>query len=145
MNPALYTAGTTFDATSKNIFNKLVEFERGTTKIVPGLAESWELSPDGLTYTFHLRKGVKFHTLKDFKPTRDFNADDVVHTVEMVLGNENLSAREAASIRGQVSGEQDGVGVEGGGGHDDVCHGVWGGVVVLGVEHRVVLARAVNR
>ncbi len=77
-NPAFYTSGTTFDASSRAIFNKLVEFERGTTKIIPGLAESWDISEDGLLYTFHLRKGVKFHTLKDFKPTRDFNADDVI-------------------------------------------------------------------
>jgi len=79
-NPSLYTAGTTFDATSRNILNRLVEFERGTTKIGPGLAESWEISDDGLTYTFKLRKGVKFHTTKDFTPTRDFNADDVLYS-----------------------------------------------------------------
>ena len=47
-NPSLYTAGTTFDASSHAIFNKLVEFDRGTTNIVPGLAESWEVSADGL-------------------------------------------------------------------------------------------------
>ena len=77
-NPAFYTAGTTFDASSRPIYNRLVEFERGTTKIIPGLAESWDVSADGLEYTFHLRKGVKFHSTKDFTPTRDFNADDVV-------------------------------------------------------------------
>ncbi len=76
--PALYTAGTTFDASSKNVFNKLVEFERGTTKIVPALAETWTVSADGLVYTFKLRKGVKFHTTKNFTPSREFNADDVV-------------------------------------------------------------------
>jgi len=79
-NPSLYTAGTTFDASSRQIFNRLVEFERGTTKIVPALAESWSVSDDGLEYTFHLRKGVKFQSSKDFTPTREFNADDVLYS-----------------------------------------------------------------
>ncbi|WP_425642683.1 ABC transporter substrate-binding protein [Marinomonas gallaica] len=79
-NPAFYTTGTTFDASSKNMFNRLVEFKLGTTETEPGLAESYEVSEDGLEYTFHLRKGVKFHSAKDFKPTRDFNADDVIFT-----------------------------------------------------------------
>ncbi len=77
-SPALYTAGTTFDASSRQIFNRLVEFERGSTKIVPALATSWDVSDDGLTYTFKLRKNVKFHTTKNFTPSRDFNADDVL-------------------------------------------------------------------
>ena len=77
-NPAFYTAGTTFDASSQAIYNRLVEFERGTTNIVPALAEDWKISGDGLEYTFTLRKGVKFQTTKNFTPTRDFNADDVV-------------------------------------------------------------------
>ena len=76
--PALYTAGTTFDASSHTVFNKLVEFERGSTNVIPGLAESWDVSEDGLEYTFHLRKGVKFHTTADFTPSRDFDADDVI-------------------------------------------------------------------
>ncbi|MHA1599374.1 MAG: ABC transporter substrate-binding protein, partial [Alphaproteobacteria bacterium] len=81
-NPSLYTSGTTFDASSRQLFNRLVEFERGTTKIVPALAESWDVSSDGLEYTFKLRKGVKFHTTKGFTPTRDFNADDVVYSFD---------------------------------------------------------------
>ncbi len=81
-NPSLYTAGTTFDASSRQIYNRLVEFERGTTKIIPALAESWDVSDDGTTYTFHLRKGVKFQTTAAFTPTRDFNADDVVFSFE---------------------------------------------------------------
>ena len=79
-NPSLYTAGTTFDASSRAIYNRLVEFERGTTKIGPALATSWTISKDGLTYTFKLRKGVKFHTNKSFKPSRNFNADDVLYS-----------------------------------------------------------------
>lgn len=79
-NPSFYTSGTTFDASSKNMFNRLLEFKLGTTETEPGLAESYDVSADGLEYTFHLRKGVKFHSTKDFKPTRDFNADDVIFT-----------------------------------------------------------------
>ena len=77
-DPALYTTSTTFDVTSRAVYDQLVEFDRGTTNIIPGLAESWDISSDGLTYTFKLRKGVKFHSIEGFTPTRDFNADDVV-------------------------------------------------------------------
>ncbi|MCP6330365.1 ABC transporter substrate-binding protein, partial [Klebsiella pneumoniae] len=45
----------------------------------------WDISEDGLTYTFHLREGVKFHSNKEFKPTRDFNADDVLFTFNRML------------------------------------------------------------
>jgi dipeptide transport system substrate-binding protein len=76
--PQFFSTGTTFDAVSVPMFNRLVEFEIGTTNIVPALAESWTISPDGKVYTFKLRKGVKFHSNANFKPTRDFNADDVV-------------------------------------------------------------------
>lgn len=77
---AQYTGGTTFDASGHALFNRLVEFKKGTTDIAPSLAESWTISPDGLTYTFKLRKGVKFHTTDHFTPTRDFNADDIAFT-----------------------------------------------------------------
>jgi dipeptide transport system substrate-binding protein len=76
--PQFFTTGTTFDASSVPMFNRLVQFEIGTTNIIPGLAQSWDISPDAMTYTFKLRKGVKFHSNASFKPSRDFNADDVV-------------------------------------------------------------------
>jgi dipeptide transport system substrate-binding protein len=77
-NPQYYTTGTTADASSVPMYNRLVEFDTGTTNIIPGLAESWVASPDGLAYTFKLRKGVKFHSSAKFTPTRDFDADDVL-------------------------------------------------------------------
>jgi len=88
-NPAFMTAGTSFDASSRPVYNRLVEFERGTTKIGPALAEKWDVSADGMEYTFHLRKGVKFQTTKEFTPTRDFNADDVVFSFKRQLDKEH--------------------------------------------------------
>lgn len=79
--PALNTTGTSFDA-ARPVYNQLVEFERGTTDVVPALAESWTVSPDGLEIIFKLRKGVKLHATKDFKPSRDFTADDVLFSFD---------------------------------------------------------------
>ena len=84
-DPALYTAGTTFDASSRPVYNRLLEFEPGTTNPVPALAESYEVSDDGLQYTFKLRPGVKFQTTEFFTPTRDLNADDVLFSFERQL------------------------------------------------------------
>ncbi|QXI37634.1 ABC transporter substrate-binding protein [Pseudomonas xantholysinigenes] len=84
-DPGQYTTGTDFDASAETMFNRLTQFERGGTKVIPGLATSWEVSDDGKTYTFHLREGVKFHTTEYFKPTRAFNADDVLFTFNRML------------------------------------------------------------
>ena len=79
--PALNTTGTSFDA-ARPVYDRLLHFVRGSTQTEPGLAESWTISEDGKTYTFKLRKGVKFHSVPGFTPTRDFNADDVIWSFE---------------------------------------------------------------
>jgi dipeptide transport system substrate-binding protein len=79
--PGVNTTGTSFDV-SEQIYDNVVGFEHGGTAIRPSLAERWTVSKDGLEYTFYLRKGVKWQSNKNFKPTRDFNADDVMFMVE---------------------------------------------------------------
>ncbi|MHA4965779.1 ABC transporter substrate-binding protein [Pseudomonas extremorientalis] len=88
-DPGQYTTGTDFDASAETMFNRLTQFERGGTAVIPGLATSWDVSPDGLTYTFHLRDGVKFHTTPYFKPTRTFNADDVLFTFNRMINKDD--------------------------------------------------------
>ena len=88
-DPGLYTAGTTFDAASRTVYNRLVEFKHGSTEVEPGLAESWDVSDDGTVYTFKLRPGVKFQTTEFFTPSRDFNADDVVFSFDRQLKADN--------------------------------------------------------
>jgi len=81
-NPQLDTSSTTADASSHQIYDRLLEFNTENGEIEPGLASSWLVSNDGLTYTFQLRKGVKFHDTAYFTPTRSFNADDVVFSMD---------------------------------------------------------------
>jgi dipeptide transport system substrate-binding protein len=80
-NPMLNTTGTSLQA-SAPIYNGLTAFKNGTTEVGGALADKWEVSPDGLVYTFHLRRDVKWHSNKNFKPTRNFNADDVLFSFD---------------------------------------------------------------
>ncbi len=81
-DPGTTTGGNDFDASSRTVMSRLVEFKHGSTEVEPGLAESWTISDDGLVYTFKLRAGVKFQTTEFFTPTRDLNADDVIFSFE---------------------------------------------------------------
>src|ERR1700722_13598480 len=78
LSPATSTTGTSFDA-ARPVYSQLTRFVRGTTEVTSDLAEKWEVSEDGKQITFHLRKGVKWHSgVNGFTPSRDFNADDVL-------------------------------------------------------------------
>lgn len=84
-NPQLGTDGATFNASAQMVYNRLTDFKLGTTEVIPSLAEKWTASKDGMTYTFHLRRGVKFHSRAEFKPTREFTSEDVVFTFQRML------------------------------------------------------------
>ncbi|NTU89015.1 MAG: hypothetical protein HGA54_03780 [Actinobacteria bacterium] len=62
-----------------NIFEGLLQYADDSTAVEPCLAESWEMSPDSLAYTFKLREGVKFHD------DTDFNADAVKFNIDRQL------------------------------------------------------------
>ncbi|MCX9155451.1 ABC transporter substrate-binding protein [Niveibacterium sp. 24ML] len=76
----LFANGQNTSDAGSQIADTLLDFKSGTAELQPALAESWEISPDGRTYSFKLRRGVKFHTSSSFQPSRDFNADDVLFT-----------------------------------------------------------------
>ena len=83
LDPAYETDGNSF-MICDNIYEALVFYMDESTALEPGLAESWEISPDGKTYTFNLRKGVTFH---DGTP---FNADAVVFSIGRMMKDRNV-------------------------------------------------------
>jgi len=80
---AQYADGHTIE-TAAPIYDQLLAFKPDSSEIKESLATSWAISHDQLIYTLSLRKGVKFQTTDYFKPTRNFNADDVYFTFERI-------------------------------------------------------------
>ena len=98
-NPQTADAGTSMNVVTEQIYNKLFEISNTAAEPIPVLAQSYSLSPDGKVITIHLRRGIKFHQTDWFKPTRDFNADDVVFSLNRVLGYETyLPTLEQTSV-----------------------------------------------
>ncbi|MGC7871884.1 ABC transporter substrate-binding protein [Desulfosporosinus sp. SYSU MS00001] len=78
LDPALVDDGESAKVMS-NIYEGLLKYDKDSTKVEPSLATSWDVSSDGLSYTFHLRKGVKF------QDGTDFNADAVKVNIDRQL------------------------------------------------------------
>lgn len=95
-NPQTADAGTSMNVVTEQIYNKLFELKTNSSQVEPSLAQSYEFSEDGKVLTIYLRKGVKFHRTPWFIPSRDFNADDVVFSINRVLGH-NTSLPEFSS------------------------------------------------
>lgn len=90
-NPVV-AAGAESNHVNAVMFNQLLRLDKETLRPSPDLAEKWEASPDGKTWTFTLRKDVKWH---DGKP---FTADDVKFTFDSIL-NPSTNTR----LRGDLS------------------------------------------
>jgi peptide/nickel transport system substrate-binding protein len=65
------------------IYDQLVRIAKDGKSVEPGLAEKWEVSPDGKSFTFHLRQGVKFH---DGTPV---TVDDIIYSLNRVKSDKN--------------------------------------------------------
>lgn len=88
-NPQLVTSGTTIDATSNQIYDRLISFDRVDNSISPALAKSWHVTRDGKMVTFYLRKNIAFHQTDYFVPSRTLNADDVLFSFNRILNPEH--------------------------------------------------------
>ncbi|MEK5057392.1 ABC transporter substrate-binding protein [Paenibacillus shunpengii] len=96
LDPHLTTNQATRDV-SRNIYEQLLTLNKNY-EVVPQLAESYEISEDGKTYTFHLRQGVTFHNGKEMK------AEDVVASMEKWL---STSTQGQANLQGAQFSEVD--------------------------------------
>src|SRR4030065_98036 len=68
----------------QQIFDGLVQFDKNLN-VTPAIAKSWKISPDGLTHTFYLREGVKFHN------GREVTADDFVYSFTRIIDRKSNS------------------------------------------------------
>ena len=110
-DPAIYPDGATMAASHLPIYNRLVDYEPGSTKIVPSLASSWSISADNKTYTFNLRRDVQFHKTPWFEPTRPLTAEDVIFSFGRQIDeahpwygqNEAAKYGPMVSLRSQVN------------------------------------------
>jgi peptide/nickel transport system substrate-binding protein len=88
LDPTSAAAGAIDDVLYSNVFEGLTRFTADGT-IVPGLAKSWEIADDGLTYTFSLREGVTFHD------GTTMDAADVKFTLDRILAEDSTNAQKA--------------------------------------------------
>ena len=84
-NPQKAGSGLIVDTLAAQLFDRLLDVDPYTYRLVPELAESWEVLDNGATYRFHLRRNVPFQKTPWFTPTRPLNADDVVFTFQRIF------------------------------------------------------------
>ncbi len=84
-NPQKTSSGLIVDTLAAQLYDRLLDVDPYTYRLVPELAESWEVLDNGATYRFRLRDNVAFQSTPWFTPHRALNADDVVFTFQRIF------------------------------------------------------------
>ncbi len=111
LDPADITDGESAKVTAQ-IFDTLVQYKDGSTDVEAALATSWDTSPDGLTWTFHLREGVVFHDgtpcdaeavvfsfRRQMDPAHPAHTGDFIYWHDMFSGVDRIEAADASTVR----------------------------------------------
>lgn len=88
-NPQLITSGTTIDATSNQLYNRLLRFNGDDNHLEPSVAKSWHITKDGRKITLYLENNIPFHTTDYFTPTRNLNADDILFSFNRIIDEDH--------------------------------------------------------
>nr|WP_305790493.1 ABC transporter substrate-binding protein SapA [Pantoea sp. 1.19] len=84
-NPQQASSGLVVDTLAAQLYDRLIDVDPYTYRLVPELAKRWEVLDNGATYRFHLREDVAFQTTAWFTPGRKLNADDVVFSFQRIF------------------------------------------------------------
>ncbi|MBZ0301016.1 MAG: ABC transporter substrate-binding protein [Anaerolineae bacterium] len=107
LNP--FTATTVAIGTiTRNIYEGLTQLDFNTSEPMPALAESWDISDDNLTYTFHIRQGVLYHDVAGVEwdnGDREVKAEDFVWTAQMYDTDDETISQHPELLDGVVGAE----------------------------------------
>ncbi|MEH0876154.1 ABC transporter substrate-binding protein SapA [Pectobacterium cacticida] len=84
-NPQMARSGVTIDTLAAQLYDRLLDVDPYTYRLMPELAQRWEVLDNGATYRFSLRRDVPFQHTAWFAPTRNMNADDVIFSFQRML------------------------------------------------------------
>ncbi|MFC3395449.1 ABC transporter substrate-binding protein SapA [Brenneria rubrifaciens] len=88
-NPQMARSGVTIDTLAAQLYDRLLDVDPYTYRLMPELAQRWEVLDNGATYRFYLRRDVPFQTTDWFSPRRKMNADDVLFSFQRMLDDKH--------------------------------------------------------
>nr|WP_113868346.1 ABC transporter substrate-binding protein SapA [Brenneria salicis]NMN91848.1 cationic peptide transport system substrate-binding protein [Brenneria salicis ATCC 15712 = DSM 30166]RBP59895.1 cationic peptide transport system substrate-binding protein [Brenneria salicis ATCC 15712 = DSM 30166]RLM29862.1 peptide ABC transporter substrate-binding protein SapA [Brenneria salicis ATCC 15712 = DSM 30166] len=84
-NPQMARSGITIDTLAAQLYDRLLDVDPYTYRLMPELAQRWEVLDNGAVYRFYLRRDVPFQTTDWFRPTRNMNVDDVLFSFQRMV------------------------------------------------------------
>jgi cationic peptide transport system substrate-binding protein len=88
-NPQIHHDVATLDATTHQLYNRLIKIDPISQRFIPDIATHWEVNTAKTQYTFYLRNDINFHQTEYFTPSRQLNANDVIFSFKRIISTDH--------------------------------------------------------